>query len=832
VIEIPGYRILRQLGRGGMATVYLAIQQSVDREVALKIMNPALLADANFGERFLREARIAAKLHHRHVVGVHDVGKHGDAHYIAMEYLSGGPILRKDGTPREVVFALRVVREIATALGYAHGKGFVHRDVKPDNILLRDDGSSALTDFGIARASDSATRMTRTGAVVGTPHYMSPEQARGRTVDGRADLYSLGVVLYELLVGRVPFHAEDSLAVGIMHITEAPPPLPEGMTALQPMLDVMLAKKPEERYQTGEEMAVAVREYEVAIARGELPSLVRMTRAEGEAMLAALPTVVSARRTPPAREERAARAEPTMGDVGAVADTDRPRRPPPTPPARSGAGRWLAALVAIAGLGAAAATLWINQDRVRALLPDTELNRLLAEADQAAAADRLTGTSGVSALELYRAVLRTDPDNAQALAGVRAVGDRLLAQARAAFEQGDVKLARERLVQARDVLQGGAAIEALDKDLAAREARGSEVDALLEQAIAARDAGRLVGGEDSAAALFARALAADPASGLAAKGLDDIVVVLDARAREAVAAGRFDEAEAFAAQIEGVRTGHAAVPQLRALVADARAAAAQAIVELVDRGEAQLRAGALLAPAGANAKASFQAALERDPGNARARAGLSRIGAALLVQADAAVDAGDLAAAERLLREAAALGAPGPDLRAAQVRARELRERTEIAAQRTTLSPEQQQRLERFLADADAALAAGALNEPPGGNAYDLYRAALSLDRQNARARAGLDAIAPKARTLFDAAIAEGRPAAARTFLDAFADTSRDAAAKAAMRTVLGQSYAAQGERQLAAGQRDAAVRSLARAREFAPADPGVAALAAKLGAG
>ncbi len=831
MIEIPGYRILRQLGRGGMATVYLAIQQSVDREVALKIMNPALLADANFGERFLREARIAAKLHHRHVVGVHDVGKHGDAHYIAMEYLSGGPILRKDGTPREVVFALRVVREIATALGYAHGKGFVHRDVKPDNILLRDDGSSALTDFGIARASDSATRMTRTGAVVGTPHYMSPEQARGRTVDGRADLYSLGVVLYELLVGRVPFHAEDSLAVGIMHITEAPPPLPEGMSALQPMLDVMLAKKPEERYQTGEEMAAAVREYEVAIARGELPSLVRMTRAEGEAMLAALPTVVAARRAAP-RDERPTRAEPTMGDMGAVADEDRPRRPPPTPPARAGAGRWIAALVAVAGIAAAAATLWINQDRVRALLPDTELNRLLAEADQAAAADRLTGTGGVSALELYRTVLRTDPDNAQALSGVRAVGDRLLAQARAAFDAGDLAAARERLAQARDVLQGGAAIEALDQDLAAREARGSEVDALLEQAIAARDAGRLVGTDDAAAALFARALAADPASGLAAKGLDDIVGVLDARAREAVAAGRFDEAEAIAAQIEGVRAGHAAVPQLRALVADARAAAAQAIVELVDRGEAQLRAGALLAPPGANAKASFQAALERDPDNARARAGLSRIGAALLTQADAAVDAADLAAAERLLREAAALGAPAPDLRAAQIRARELRERTEIAAQRTALSPEQQQRVEGFLADADAALAAGALNEPPGGNAYDLYRAALSLDRQNARARAGLDAIAPKARALFDAAIADGRPAAARTYLDAFSDTSRDATAKATLRVALGRAYAAQGERQLGGGQRDAALRSLARAREFAPSDPAVAALAARLGGG
>jgi len=834
VIEIPGYRIVRQLGRGGMATVYLAIQQSVDREVALKIMNPALLADSNFGDRFLREARIAAKLHHRHVVGVHDVGKHGDLHYIAMEFLSGGPILGKDGQPSGVVFALRIVREIATALGYANAKGFVHRDVKPDNIILRHDGSAALTDFGIARASDSATRMTRTGAVIGTPHYMSPEQARGRTVDGRADLYSLGIVLYELLLGRVPFNAEDSLAVGIMHITEAPPRLPEALSALEPMMDVMLAKKPEERYQTGEEMANAIREYEVAIARGELPSLVDISREQGAQLLANLPTAILPPReraipiaAPPAPDARGQRADPQMGELSSIADEDRPRRAPPPP--RSGAGRWLIMMVAVLGLGAAAAAIWINQDKLRDLLPDTELNSLLVQADQALSAGQLGGSEGKSALELYRAVLRQDQDNTQALTGVREVGNRLLVQARKALDDGDLDRARARAAEARDVLQGGAALDEIERALAERASRTTAIDALLEQAIAARDAGRLTDGEDSAAALFTRALASDPQSAIAQNGLDDIAAALALRGRELLAAGKLDEAEAVAAQIDAVRVGHAAVPELRAQVADARSRAAQAIENLLISGEAQLRAGALQAPANANARASFEQVLASDPQNARARAGISRVAAALLLAANAAIAARDVDAADRLLRQAQALGSPAGEVKLLRSRAREVRERIEIAAQRTALTPEQTTKLEGFLREADAALASGALNEPPGGNAYDLYRAALSLDRDNARAKAGLAAIAPRARILFDAALADRRPSAARIYLDAFADTARDTASKAAMGLALANAYAAQGERQLAAGQRDPATRSLQRAREFAADDPAVRALAAKL---
>ncbi len=858
VIDIPGYRILRQLGHGGMATVYLAIQQSVDREVALKVMSPHLLTDPNFGERFLREARIAAKLRHRHVVGVHDVGKHADLHYIAMEYLTGGPILRKDGQPRDVPFALRVTREIATALAYAHSKGFIHRDVKPDNILLRDDGSSALTDFGIARASDSATRMTRTGAVIGTPHYMSPEQARGKPVDGRADLYSLGVVLYELLIGRVPFQAEDSLAVGIMHITEAPPALPERLSALQPMLDVMLAKRPEDRYQTGDEMAQAIRAYEVAMAEGQLPSLLVPTPEQRDQILSQVPAFTpqpprattdvkpiapepptarnpavprDVERAPARRREEMGpapgRNEPSLGDVSSMVAQDAPRRGRAREQSSGwGWGRVFAVLLVLGGIGGAA---WHYQDRIRALLPNTELNSLLAQADEAFRQGQLVGTSGVSALELYRQVQKQDADNAAALAGIRDVGHRLAQEARTAVAAGDLVKARERLGHARDILQGGQTIEQVELELRSAEGRSSNVTLLLEQAIAASAAGKLLGTEDSAAAYYQRVLTIDSSNGVAAKGLEDIVAGLQQQVKTAIAAKQYDAAEAAIADIERVRPGHASVPQLRGQVGDAKLALAQSIEQWLTRGEEQLRAGDLIVPPGNNAEQSFRKVLNLQPGNERARAGLSKIGAALLVQIDAAIEQSDLSAATRLLTRATGLGAPTAETNAARVRVRELRERLEIAAKETPITPDQAVRIEKFLADADTALARGDLNEPPGGNAYDLYRAALALDRKNARANAGLAALPARAKELFEKALVDARPNTARSYLDAFRDTSTDTATKADMTTRLARAFLSLGIKQVAEGQTAQASKSLIKARELSPGEPGIAELAARI---
>jgi len=257
-MQIPGYRIIRKINQGGMSTVYLAIQLSVGREVALKVMSPALNADPIFSERFQREANIVGQLSHPHIVAIYDIGRYKNLNYIAMDYLAGGSVHDKMANGLSAQEALRIIQEIANSLDHAHEKGYIHRDIKPENILFREDGASVLSDFGVAKTVSSASKMTNAGTVVGTPHYMSPEQARGKPVDGRSDIYSLGVVFYEMLTGSVPFRAEEAVAIAIKHLTAPIPTLPPQHSLFQPVLNKLLAKDPDDRYQRGREVVEAI----------------------------------------------------------------------------------------------------------------------------------------------------------------------------------------------------------------------------------------------------------------------------------------------------------------------------------------------------------------------------------------------------------------------------------------------------------------------------------------------------------------------------------------------------------------------------------------------
>ena len=255
-MEIPGYTIEKQIGRGGMARVYLALHHGLHRQVAIKVMNRQLDDDdTDFSDRFMREARIVANLTHQNIVTIYDVNKHDGYHYISMEYLPGGNTLgQKIKKGINIKEGLATIKQVAAALGYAHSKGIVHRDIKPENIMYREDGTAVLTDFGIARATMPSTKMTVTGMVIGTPHYMSPEQGQGQEVGPFSDIYSLGIVFYEILTGKVPYIADSSIAVLFKHITEPVPILQGELAIYQPVLDCMLAKTREQRYETCEQI--------------------------------------------------------------------------------------------------------------------------------------------------------------------------------------------------------------------------------------------------------------------------------------------------------------------------------------------------------------------------------------------------------------------------------------------------------------------------------------------------------------------------------------------------------------------------------------------------
>ncbi len=259
-------QVVEQIGQGGMATVYKAYQPTLDRYVAIKVLPPSYAKDQTFKERFIREARAVAKLYHPHILPVHDFGEQDGTAYIVMEYVSNGTFKRRllPNQPMPMRDALDLILQAAQALECAHQHNIVHRDVKPGNMLLRSDGFLLLSDFGIAKILEATSNLTRTGVGIGTPQYMSPEQAKGVAVDQRSDLYSLGIVLFQAVTGRVPFGVpgDPPLAISLKHVNEPLPSPSQFAPGLPPMVEQVivrsLEKDPDQRYQTATEMIEAL----------------------------------------------------------------------------------------------------------------------------------------------------------------------------------------------------------------------------------------------------------------------------------------------------------------------------------------------------------------------------------------------------------------------------------------------------------------------------------------------------------------------------------------------------------------------------------------------
>lgn len=297
------YKITEKLGEGGMAVVYKGYQQSLNRYVAIKVLRQELAQDEEFVARFRREALAVADLDHPNILHVYDAGFVQGMYYIVMAYVDGGSLrdLVSQG-PLEPEYALSIASQVADALHHAHQRGIVHRDVKPNNILLSRDGRPLLSDFGIAKALHESTGLTRTGMSIGTPEYMAPEQIQGQKVDARTDIYALGIVLYEMLAGWAPFSSTTPVAALYKQVNEPPPPLRQANISIPAWMEAVvakaLAKSPLDRYQQASEFAEALRQRQApartpAPTRIATPAKMPRVESEGKGRRKAVPVLIA-----------------------------------------------------------------------------------------------------------------------------------------------------------------------------------------------------------------------------------------------------------------------------------------------------------------------------------------------------------------------------------------------------------------------------------------------------------------------------------------------------------------------------------------------------------
>jgi hypothetical protein len=458
-VNIPGYQILATIGEGGMATALLAVQASLGRKVVLKLLDTRHRDSSDTVERFLNEGRLVASLSHPNIVHVYDVGIAEGYVYLSMEYIEGGDLKSRLGKPFAPRDALEIICQVALGLDVAHRNGIVHRDVKPANILFRKDGTPVLSDFGIAKRLTVDQELTSTGVFLGSPNYMAPEQAQPGAIDGRADIYALGIILYEMLTGTKPYQSSSVLDVIMQHRNAPVPQLPAELATYQPLLNVMMAKNRSQRFRDCDSMVHFIRD----LQRDQLgPGL--------SAPLQRLPV--------------GAISTHTLG----LTPTGRLRRRMPL---------WLTiSLVMAAGffLGVQLAAYWVqpaNQDGppqsvMRATRPvppppppadvvagDEVIQALIWLGKNSLIDYRLTDPPRDNAYYYFARLLQLVPSHPEGLSGMRQIAERFAVLAEREIARGDRALAREYVTIGLSLDAGNSALKGLSGQLVEEPESGS-----------------------------------------------------------------------------------------------------------------------------------------------------------------------------------------------------------------------------------------------------------------------------------------------------------------------------------------------------------------------
>ena len=674
-----------------MARVYLAVQKKFGRLVALKVMSADYSKDPNFRKRFVRESRINAQLSHPNIVQVYDVGLHENYLYLVMEYLRGGDLNDKLKSGLHIHDLLRVVRDISRALDFAHDKGYIHRDIKPENILFREDGSAVLTDFGIAKVVDSGANLTRHGTVVGTPQYMSPEQAAGRKLDGRSDIYSLGVVFYRMLTGDVPFKADSAVAIGIKHLQDPVPKLPNHLGAFQSVIDRFLAKEVEARFQSGEDISAAL---DSVRAEGTVPNSVLKTEVVTTAEIAAVGSDLI----------------PQADPIRAERESDQQNR------AALPRYRYLLpALLLVAVLG----VLLVPQLREggRALLSttdDADAGQAWVRAQQLAEANDQDFSAQVGA---YRRVLELDPSHGAAATALDDLASRWKSAIAASIDSGDLTVAGNRLTAAQEAFPDDPALRQLAQQVADRK----EVVRLLGEARIEMQSRDLANADAGASIIrkFTEVLRLHPTNLEARTELDRLAEYYAGLAKQAASSGDMTTAMGY---IDRASSANNELPQLAAVREQVRQAntVQTEIAELLQQASLYRSSGALIDPPGANAAESYLRVLATAEDNTVAQTGLAEVEAEVLRQVDALLTSAGYTDAASVLERATEVGLSPATLTP-------YRERVAAAQQRLSS-------IARMMDDARTLMNQGFVTEPEEANAVAKLLEVLRLqpDHQEA----------------------------------------------------------------------------------------------------